>query len=58
MHGVFCYMVVASNKYDGDTFNNVRDKKNWCEEIGFRIVCLRYMRIKVYLSRKCHKRWK
>lgn len=51
-------MVVASNKYDGDTFNNVRDKKNWCEEIGFRIVCLRYMRIKVYLSRKCHKRWK
>jgi len=39
-------VLVASNKYDGDTFSNVRDKKNGCGEIGFVIVCLYYTLLK------------
>ena len=51
-------MLVASNKYDQDMFSNVIDKKNGCGEIGFPIVCLHYIRIKVDLSRKRNKHWK
>lgn len=47
-------MFVACNKHDGI----MSEIKNWCEEIGFPIVCLHYIRIKVYLSRKRNKRWK
>jgi hypothetical protein len=58
MHVVVCYMFVASNKYDGVMFINVRDKRNGCEETGFPIVYIIRTRIKIYLRHKRNERWK